>query len=86
MGGLIWDNPTVGVASNAAQDMNGRFGWRVFDGRFVEIDYDKSRLIVHARLPKRRQGYVQSDIKFIQSSLAPIALFLAFSDCHSVLE
>ena len=67
IGGLIWDNPTMGVANIAAQDMDGRFGWRVFDGKFVEIDYDKSRLIVHARLPKRRQGYVKSDIKFIQS-------------------
>ena len=67
IGGLIWDNPTVGVANIAAQEMDGRFGWRVFDGKFVEIDYNKSRLIVHARLPKQRQGYVKSDIKFIQS-------------------
>jgi hypothetical protein len=68
IGRLIWDNPTVGVANNAAHEMDGRFGWRVFDGKVVEIDYDKSRLIVHDRLPKRRQGYVKSDIKFIQSS------------------
>ena len=68
MGGLIWNNPTVGVATNAARDMDGRFGWRVFDGKVVEIDYDKSQLIVHDRLPKRREGYVRSDIKFIQSS------------------
>lgn len=67
IGGLIWDNPTVGVANNAAWDMDGRFGWRVFDGKVVEIDYNKSQLIVHARLPKRRHGYVKSNIKFIQS-------------------
>jgi hypothetical protein len=67
IGSLIWNNPTVGVANNAARDMDGRFGWRVFDGKTVEIDYDKSLLIVHDRLPKRRQGYLKADIKFIQS-------------------
>lgn len=67
IGPLTWNNPAVQVANNAAREMDGRFGWRVFDGKTVEIDYDKRLLIVHNRFPKQRQGYVKSNIKFIQS-------------------
>jgi hypothetical protein len=67
IGNLIWDNPTVQIGNNAAREMDGRFGWRAFDGKVVEIDYDKNRLIVYSELPKKKKDYVKSDIKFIQS-------------------
>lgn len=69
IGNLIWDDPTVQIANNVAREMDGRFGWRVFDGKIVEIDYDHEIIIVHSKLPRRRRGYVKSEIKFIQSLL-----------------
>ncbi len=67
MGSLVWDKPNVRASNNAARDMDGRFGWRVFDGKVVEVDYDNRCMVVHSQLPKRKKGYVKSDIKFIQS-------------------
>lgn len=67
IGNLIWDNPKIQIGSNAAKEMDGRFGWRAFDGKVVEIDYDKNCIIVYSKLPKKKTAYVKSDIKFIQS-------------------
>jgi hypothetical protein len=67
IGTLIWDNPTVQIANNVAKEMDGRFGWRAFDGKVIEIDYDQKHIIVYSELPKKKKDYVKSDIKFIQS-------------------
>jgi hypothetical protein len=67
IGNLIWDNPTVQIANNVAKEMDGRFGWRAFDDKVLEIDYDKMCIIVYSSLPKKKKEFVKSDIKFIQS-------------------
>ena len=67
MGKCHWDAPNVQIANNASHGMDGRFGWRAFDGKIVEINYDKNILIVHSKLQKIEKGYVRSYIKFIQS-------------------
>jgi hypothetical protein len=38
-------------AELTAQETDGRFGWDLFKGKVIELDYDKSLLIVHASLP-----------------------------------
>ena len=69
MGKCHWDAPNVQIANNASHGMDGRFGWRAFDGKIVEINYDKNILVVHSKLPKIEKGYFRSNIKFIQSLL-----------------
>ena len=39
----------------------------MFDGKVVEIDYDKNQLIVHSKFVGHTKGYEKSAIKFIQS-------------------
>lgn len=67
MGNQVWKSPDVRLAQVAAHNMDGRFGWQVFDGKIFEIDYEKSRIIIHPSLPKKKRGYAKSEIKFIQS-------------------
>ena len=43
------------------------FGWSIFEGKIVEIDYDKNLLIFHSDLPKKLIGYNKSEMKFIRS-------------------
>lgn len=31
---------------------DGRFGWDLFDGLIVELDYDRNRMIVHSKMPE----------------------------------
>ena len=67
MGSFVVNAPNVGLAKELSQGMDGRFGWHVFDGKIVEIDYGKQQIYVYSKLPKIKKGFVKSDIHFIQS-------------------
>lgn len=67
MGNLTWNNPEIGATGVTAHDMDGRFGWNLFEGKMVEVNYDKNLLIVHSHLPKVLKGYVKSKLEFIRS-------------------
>jgi len=64
IGSLVWKNPAVGVTTVTAHEMDGRFGWNLFDGKSVEIDYDHALLIIHSQLPKDLKGYKKSKLEF----------------------
>ncbi len=36
----------------AGHEADGLFGWNLFDGMVVELNYDKNIMVVHSRLPK----------------------------------
>ena len=68
MGKLVFTNPQFAVTDLTAHEMDGRFGWNLFEGRQVELDYDKSWLIVHSgKLMKAPKGYVKSKLEFRHS-------------------
>jgi len=64
MGTRVWDRPDIGVTGFTAHDMDGRFGWDLFEGQQVEIDYDHNLLIIHPRLPGGLKGYVREKLLF----------------------
>lgn len=67
MGSLTWRDPVVVPTGVTAHEMDGRFGWNLFEGKIVEIDYDNNRLIVQSKLPKAVKGYRRSKLAFIHS-------------------
>lgn len=67
MGSAVWTDPPISAAALAAHETDGRFGWRVFEGRKIEIDYDRNLLIVSSALPKNMKGYVRSKLEFGRS-------------------
>lgn len=67
MGGLILNNPEVLTTVVNSQGMDGRLGYNVFEGKQVEIDYDRNLLIVHSQLPADLKGYTKSKIGFTHS-------------------
>ncbi len=67
MGSMTWQNPGIVPTGLTAHDMDGRFGWNLFEGKKVEINYDKHCLIIHSELPKQMKGYVRSELEFMES-------------------
>lgn len=67
IGSLVFDNPILRVTDLTAHEMDGRFGWNLFDGKIVEIDYEKNYIIIHSSLPKISNQYKQAKIHFKQS-------------------
>jgi len=46
-------NTEVYDAELTGHDTDGRFGWNLFDGMIVELNYDNSLMIVHSKMPKK---------------------------------
>ncbi|MFM9984275.1 MAG: clan AA aspartic protease, partial [Flavobacteriales bacterium] len=46
------------------QSTDGRFGWDLFDGKIIEIDYDKNLFIVHTKLTKKIKGYSRFEMEY----------------------
>ncbi|MFN0203145.1 MAG: hypothetical protein ACKVTZ_16585 [Bacteroidia bacterium] len=67
MGTLTLTEPAFSSTMQTAQEMDGRFGWNVFEGKIVEMDYDKNLLIVHTKLPKKAKKYAAMDLTFLRS-------------------
>jgi hypothetical protein len=67
MGSLIWRDVDVLPTLITADGMDGRFGWNLFEGKQVEVNYDKNIMIIHSQLPKTLKGYVKSKIGFARS-------------------
>jgi hypothetical protein len=75
IGTVVWNNPDIGATAVTSQGMDGRFGWNLFEGKIVELDYDNNLLIIHSRLPKALKGYVKSKLEFIRSFVCTKAAF-----------
>lgn len=67
LGNSVFENPTIVPTGFTAHEMDGRFGWNIFENKSLEINYEKSILIIHSKLPKIKKGFVKSKIKFIRS-------------------
>ena len=68
IGKLIFTNPKFAATDLTAHEMDGRFGWNLFEGKQIELDYDKGLLIVHSgKLIKAPKGYVKSNLEFRHS-------------------
>lgn len=67
MGSAVWNNPIARTTLQTSHGMDGRFGWNLFEGRVVEIDYDQNLIRIQDELPKSRKGYKKSEIEFMQS-------------------
>ncbi len=67
MGTVVWRNQEILPTGLTSRDMDGRFGWNLFEGKQVEVDYDNNRLIIHSKMPKGLKGYERSKMGFMRS-------------------
>ncbi|GAA4340453.1 hypothetical protein GCM10023149_51890 [Mucilaginibacter gynuensis] len=72
MGTMVWSDQEIVPTTFTAHDMDGRFGWNLFEGKQVELDYDKNLMIIHSKLPETK-GYVKSKLDFIRSFVSAVA-------------
>ena len=49
---LNWQHQQIYPIETTAQGNDGMFGWNAFDGKILEIDYDKNIMIAYSKLPK----------------------------------
>lgn len=59
-----WENQQIYPVELTGQGTVGRFGWNLFDGKIVEINYDTKQFIVHSKMPKITSGYEKLSLEY----------------------
>lgn len=54
---IEWEHQQIYPIETTGQQTEGMFGWNMFEGKILEIDYDKSLMTVHNELPKISRQY-----------------------------
>jgi len=67
IGNLAWYRLPVYPVELSGQGTDGRFGWDLFDGKIVEIDYDKSIFIVHTKPPETGKAYSKFNMEYMHT-------------------
>lgn len=64
LGGTLYEREKIIEVTLSGHGTDGRFGWDLFDGKVVEIDYDKKLFIVHTHLERIPEGYAKLPIYY----------------------
>jgi Aspartyl protease len=65
-GNLIWDHVSLLSIDYKNPSFDIVLGWIAFEGKIVEIDYEKCILIIHQRLPQLVKDYTKLDFKYME--------------------
>jgi hypothetical protein len=79
VGALRWDHEPVMLIEKQADDADGILGYRAFDNKIVEFDYDRMVMVIHDELPASLEGYAQTPLVPV-GSLTAIEARLAGDD------
>lgn len=76
LGTLTLQAPPVRATGLTARGMDGRFGYALFEGKQVAIDYDQHHLLVYTHLPRHAvRGYTKTKLLSRRSYLCVQAAF-----------
>lgn len=67
IGDLQWRNQTIFIDELSGPESDGKFGPQLFQGKVLEINFDRSELVLHSSLP--------SFVKEPQSKFQPTTMF-----------
>lgn len=81
IGELKWDNVSIWEDENSGQHTDGKFGIDFFDGKIIEIDFEKKVITLYSELPKKNRKYQK-----LQLTSGNDALFLeATADINGIV-
>lgn len=63
IGDRVWSNIAIAEDRHSGIGTDGKFGWELFEGQVVEIDFDDSQIKVHSKLPDLT-GYAEFKTKY----------------------
>lgn len=66
IGNLEWQHEQVYPIETTGHGCEGMFGWDAFDGKVVEIDYDKNMIIVHSKRPEISRDYEKFEMELMK--------------------
>ncbi|MGK0363101.1 MAG: hypothetical protein ACI85O_000143 [Saprospiraceae bacterium] len=66
LGTMNFESPRIRATLLTAYDMDGKFGWVLFDGKYLEINYSENLLIIHSQKPAGLRKYTKLPIEWVR--------------------
>lgn len=66
IGDFKWEHQQIYPIETTGHFTEGMFGWNIFDGKILEINYDKNTMIVYSKLPKISKDYEKFDMELMR--------------------
>lgn len=64
IGTTEWENVTFWECKNSGPFTDGKFGANMFQEKIIELNFDKSQLILHKSLPNKIDNFEKLDLKY----------------------
>jgi hypothetical protein len=64
IGELQWEDVSIWENKNSGPGTDGKFGLHLFEGKVIEIDFDKKIIILHTSLPRKAKKYEKLKLTF----------------------
>ncbi len=69
IGSLVWENLEIWEDKNSGQQTEGKFGPNLFENKVVEIDFDKSQILVYEKLPAKVKKYEKLSLSYTNGNM-----------------
>lgn len=75
IGKLTWLQQPIWEDRYSGKETDGKFGPELFDGKWIELDFDHSQLVLHTALPEKTKDYqklrltIQQGMLFVEGTL-----------------
>ncbi len=79
IGNLVWDSLNIYPARVGPKEMAGHFGWDLFKGKIIELNYDEKVMVVHPGVENITEGFQKIPIEYT-NTLFCIDATLSVSD------
>lgn len=77
LGDIEWTKQQIYPIEITSQETDGMFGWDLFDGKIIEINYDKNVMTVHSKLPQLDNAYERFAIEYMKEHFRIEIAFIA---------
>ncbi len=67
LGNMRWEDLTIYPTSLLPEESDGHFGWNLFKGKVVELDYEKKLMIVHSYYDGNLSAYAKLEVEYINT-------------------
>lgn len=69
IGNIQWHNQQIYPIETTGQETDGMFGWNMFAGNVLEINFDKNQITVRPKLPRISKKYEKFEMEVLEEHL-----------------
>ena len=69
IGTFNWENILITEDKYSGKGTDGKFGPNLFNGKYIEINFDENILVVHSAMPVLSEEFEKTDLTFYRSSM-----------------